>query len=379
MSRKKIVLIVETMEKGVGRHVMDLYHNLSIKEDFEFFVLYGNNRVSAEYQQIMKKDSQHFIAVENLKREIGIQDLKSIFEIKKILFKLRPDVVHCHSSKAGLCGRIAAKMAHIKVVLYSPHAYFFKKYEKDSFKQKIFLFAEKILARFFTTYTITTSKGEEQTYLENKIDKKEKSKLIEHGLEKIEISDEQTKEIRKQWDIPEDAIIVGAMARLEEQKDPIGILKIMENVVKNQTNCYGIIFGNGTKYNSLLEVQSQSPYKNKIIIAGETNQPDVALKMMDIYLTASLYEGLPYTLIQALSQCKPIIGSNAEGNRDCIIEGKNGYKFEIGEYQKAADCIQKVITENKTKEMGEESFKIYQKRFSLQVMMEHYKKMYLGE
>ena len=377
MDKKIIVLIVETMEKGVGRHVMDLFNNLNLDDKIECYVLYGSDRIAKEYDGIQKHSN--FIEIKNLKRKIGINDFKSIFEIKKELLKLKPDIVHCHSSKAGLSGRIAAKLAHVQKILYSPHAYFFLNYKKGSIKRWIFLNTEKILSKFFTNYTVVTSKGEQNIYLSNKIDKSSKSKLIEHGIKENEISHEHVLKMKEKLGIPQDAIIVGSMARLEEQKNPVGILEILKRVVEKEPKCYGVIFGNGSKYEELYDMHQKYEFKKKIVLAGETKEHMTALKLMDIYLTASLYEGLPYTIIEVLSLKKPIVVSDVEGNQDCVIDEKNGYKFEKYDYDEASEKILQIIKNNDIQLMGEQSYEIFNKRFSLKSMIDNYKKIYLGE
>ncbi len=379
---KRIVLITEVMEKGVGKHIMDLFSLFSEDSQSDLIVLYGAERVEPQFQKMIDTHKDKFIKIEHLKRSIGIGDIKSIFEIAKILKDIKPDVVHCHSSKAGLAGRVAAKLEKVKNVYYSPHAYFFLKFKNNSLKRFIFKIAEKFLSKRCTTCTIATSKGEKEAFLNNHIDKKEKCILIEHGIQVPEIENKQLQEYKEKFKIGENQVVIGAMARLEQQKDPITTITVIENIVRQNENTVGILFGNGSMYETILEKYNkiEEPYKTRIVLAGETKEPELSIAMMDVYLTTSLYEGLPYTLLMALGYGKPILATNVEGNKDCVIDGVNGFLFEVGDSAKAENAYENMIKQNGLlKQMGKESKNIYQQRFSMEQMKNMYQKLYREE
>lgn len=241
------------------------------------------------------------------------------------------------------------------------------------------MIAEKFLSKKCTTCTIATSKGEKEAFINNKIDKEKKCVLIEHGIQVPQIEDRQINEYKEKFNIPKDQVVVGAMARLEQQKDPITTLTVMENIVKQNENTVCILFGNGSMYKTIMERFNniEDSYKGRIIIAGETTEPELSIAMMNIYLTTSLYEGLPYTLLMALAYGKPILATNVEGNKDCVIEGKNGFLFEVGDYTNAVKCCKKMIEQNKLiTKMSEESKNIYRQRFSMEQMKHTYQKLY---
>lgn len=372
--KKKIVLIAEPLEKGIGRHIIDLYENFKTMDNFELTVLYGTKRISDQNLEILKQGNNY--EIKNFVPNIGLKDIKAFFEIRKVLKQIKPDVVHCHGSKAGLEGRIAAKTLGIKKIFYSPHAYFFLKYEKNSLKRKIFILAEKFLSRFFTTKTITTSQGEDIIFEENNIDIPTKKVLIEHGIKVMQVTEKQVVQERQKYQVAENEILVGAMARMEEQKNPLGTIEIMDSLLKQTTNVKCIFWGNG----SLLEMAKEKckELDSRVILAGETDNPDISLSALDVYLTASLYEGLPYTLLESLALGLPIVASNVEGNKDCVCENINGYLFESKNYSQAVEKLKKMLDNKVRKQMGKESFKIYQERFSVSKMIENYEKLYLN-
>ncbi len=375
MKIQKIVFITESMEKGVGKHIIDLYSNLKKNSKFKIFVLYGTDRVDKKFEKKIAKNDR--IELKYLHRKIGIDDIKSIYEIKKILKNIQPDVVHCHSSKAGLSGRIAAKLNKAPKIIYSPHAYFFLKFEEGTFKRKVFILVEKFLSKFFTNITITTSIGEDKVFKKYKIDNENKKILIEHGIEVPVFSLKDKEDERKKIGINEDQILIGAMARFEEQKDPVGTFNIMQEISKKNEKIKCIFWGKGSEFEKVKQMNEKE--NNIIILPGETTTPDKSLNSLDIYLTASLYEGLPYTLLESMAIGLPIVASDVEGNRDCVYECENGILFEVKKYEDAVNKTLKMIEEGKYLKYGKKSLEIFNKRFSIKKMLENYERLYLGE
>ena len=372
---RKIVLITECLEKGVGKHVIDLYKNLKEDKNLKIYVLYGKKRAAEEFKNVIEKNDA--IELLTLERKIGFNDIKSFIEIRKKLKEIKPDVVHCHSSKAGFSGRIAAKSLGVSKIIYSPHAYFFLKYKEKSIKRKIFIYAEKILSKYFTNKTITTSKGEDDDFIKYNLDKVDKKILIEHGIEVKKFSQKEIDDERKKYNISSEDILIGAMARFEEQKDPIGTFEIMKKIVKNNDDVKCIFWGQGSFFEDIQKMNEEN--HNIIILPGETKTPEIHLKMLDVYLTASLYEGLPYTLLTSLACGLPIAASNVEGNKDCVFENKNGVLFEARNYDDAVRKIEMILEPKKLERIGKESFKIFNERFSIEKMIKKYRSLYIDE
>lgn len=364
------MLITECLTKGIGKHITDLYLQLNSEEN-EIYVLYGLDRSDNNFIRLIKPENR--IEVKHLKKKIGFNDILSVFEIKRILKRIKPDVVHLHSSKAGLSGRIAAKLCGIKKIIYSPHAYFFLKHKEKSLKFKIFLFAEKVLSKMFTDYTITTSTGEDEVYSKYKIDKNVKKDYIPHGIIEPTVLKTDIKKERHIYNISDKDILVGAMARFEEQKDPYSTFEILDKISKEK-NVKGIFFGDGSMYE---EIKKKADEKNSnVILPGNIDNPELDLRILDIYLTASLYEGLPYTLVQSLALARPIVATNVVGNSDCVIDGKNGYLFEVHNVDKAVENINKIIEDNLFDNMSKESYKLYRNKYSIDTMITKYKNIY---
>ena len=204
--------------------------------------------------------------------------------------------------------------------------------------------------------------------------------VIEHGVEIPKIAKKDLQKYRQQYGIDDCQILIGTMARLEYQKDPITTIKIMQGIVEVSENVACIIFGDGSMKEVIIKMYNEIPeiYRKRIIIAGETTTPELSIASLDIYLTTSLYEGLPYTLLTALGYQKPILATNVEGNRDCVVDGINGFLFNPGDYITAVEIYKKMVNQSKLIEkMAQESKNIYTQRFSMDEMKHKYQELYL--
>lgn len=140
-NRLKIVHIVEAFGGGVYSYLVDLLNNTI--DEFDITVIYSKRPQTPKDFEKEFNNKIKFIESKYLTREIGIKDLRALFEIHKILKKEQPDIVHCHSSKAGIIGRIAVNTRKIKT-FYTPHGYSFLKQDDSKLKRFIYKAMEKI-------------------------------------------------------------------------------------------------------------------------------------------------------------------------------------------------------------------------------------------
>lgn len=238
MNRKiKILYITEPTSAGVGKHIMDILNNINT-EKFEVHFIYSSIRSDENFKERMKKlekSNINFYKI-NMVREIKpINDFRAFREIVKCIRTINPDVIHCHSSKAGFIGRIAGTICGTKVKVYSPHAFPFNDYI-NKYKKLLYMFLEKF-AGIFTTAIVATSETEYHQAIDNNIVDKSKLALIYNGIDiddyKNKVDKEKTFEslgISKCAN--KDTKIIGFISRLVQQKD-----RSVHHIYRYRFNC----------------------------------------------------------------------------------------------------------------------------------------------
>lgn len=356
-SKKKVLHIVESFGSGVFSFLVDLINGTD--EDFDITVAYGVRKETLDNFKDYFSNRVKFIEVENFTRSINPKkDLKALKEIRNIVKEVKPDVVHLHSSKAGILGRLAVNGNKIKM-FYNPHGFSFLKQDDSKLKRTLYWMIEEITAMFNKKCTIVgCSNGE---YLEAK--KLNKNAIcINNGVD-IEKLDKETKNLTKK-EINYNNLKICTVGRIGYQKNPEMFNKIAESFPNIQFTWIG---------DGALKDKLTSP---NIKVTGWKTREEVLqiLNENDIFILASLWEGLPLSLLEAMYMGKVCIVSDVIGNRDVILDGKNG--FIAGDLNGYKDCINKIhdISILSVKDCAQEDVRNI---YSIYNMVTSYKKKYI--
>ena len=313
---KKVMHIVEAFGGGVFTFMVDLLN--SITEEYDVILVCSiRPQTPNNYIDYLDK-SIKIIELKNGGRNIGIKDFKLYFEIKEIIKRENPDIVHLHSSKAGFLGRLYCSDRK-REIFYNPHGYSF--FMKDAGKIKRFIYKGiELVASKKCGYIIACSKGEYEEAL--KLSKK--VFLINNGININKLSNLKGKDV----DIKN--LKICTLGRISIQKDP----KIFNEIAKKFSKIQFTWIGDGELINEL-----NAP---NIKITGWLEK-EKALEIMnesDIFILTSLWEGLPIALLEAMYYKKICIVSNCIGNRD-VINKENG--FLCSSLEDYFDAIYKIL------------------------------------
>ena len=309
----KVVHVVEALAGGVTTYFKDLsffFGDPEKNEDIDTTIIYSANRKEIDPKNIAKEFSKGISLIElNMVREFSpLQDIKSILELKKELKKLNPDVIHLHSSKAGVLGRIACFLLFKKRKLfYSPHGYSFLRTDISKTSKNIYWFIEKSFQKIFGSKTIAC--GDTEYEIAKKIGE---TYLVRNGINIEEVNKNCTENNNY-------ILTVGIVGRITHARNP----KLFNEIALNQPNINFVWIGDGELKNLITAPNIQ--------ITGWFLKRDDALKELDkidIYIQTSLWEGLPIALLEAMAMKKPVLATNVIGNKDIVIPNETGFLFD---------------------------------------------------
>ena len=350
----KIVHVMECFAGGTFNFLVDLTSELSNEEHI---VIYGTNRENTpkNFKDLFNKNVK-FIEWKTAQREMKpLKDIKALWELYSILKKIdNIDVIHLHSSKAGFLGRIVSfLLGKSKKTIYTPHAISFLRLDVSSKKRKIFIWMEKF-ASFFGGKIVACSQSEKEVIEEQGI---KNVTFINNGIKPLEIE----KKVNTS-----DKITIISVGRLSIQKNPKLFNDIALEFIDNP-NIQFIWCGDG-------ELKSELTSPN-IKCTGwiERKKLENYLANADIYLSTSLWEGLPLSVLEAMSIGLPVVLSNCIGNKDLVVN--NGFL-----YNNKIDCIEninKLLSEKCLRiKQGKESKNLFLNNFLLKNMANNYLKVY---
>ena len=351
--KKKILFIVESMGGGVFTYIVDLANELV--STYDMYVAYAvRKQTPRNYKEYFDK-RVHLIEVKNFSRAINFsKDLKAFLEVKRIASEVKPDIIHLHSSKAGVIGRLAfnGKIP----MFYTPHGYSFLMENYNPLKRTIFKVIERICARRNCT-TISCSAGEHQETL--KLTRR--ATYVNNGINMRELQDIMDKTEK----IPH-PFTVFTLGRICYQKNPT----LFNAIAEKLPDLRFVWIGNG-------ELRSELKSKN-IEITGWTDRA-TAIKYAvnaDVFLLTSRWEGLPISLLEAMYMKKVCVVSNVIGNKDVIHNGENG--FVCNREDEFVEAIMK-IKENSVEEVYNRAFEDIINTYNTQIMAPNYSQIYICE
>lgn len=348
MAEKKILFVVEAMGGGVFTYMVDLANELA--KSYDMYIAYAiRPQTPKDYRDYFDKHI-HLIKVKSFTRSINpAKDLVAISEVKKIAERIQPDIIHLHSSKAGVIGRIAFSGKKTPL-FYTPHGYSFLMENYKPAKRAMFKAIEMFFAKRNCT-TISCSNGEHQetlkltkkaTYVNNGINTRDLDKL----LQVVEIADHP--------------FTVFTLGRICYQKNPALFNKIAEALPE----VHFLWIGDGE-----LREELKAP---NIEITGWVNRSEALERSMnaDVFVLTSLWEGLPISLLEAMYMKKLCVVNDVIGNHDVIHAEENG--FVCRTVEEFTESIQAASTER----LIDAAYEDIRTKYNTAVMAEKYARIY---
>ncbi|MDM1278671.1 glycosyltransferase family 4 protein [Acinetobacter indicus] len=343
---------------GASVHLLDLAKGLTHKKH-NVHILVGSE---GAFTKELEKNNIKFSSLKYLKREISpTHDLLGFLEIRKYLSKIKPDIVHCHSSKAGLLGRLAAKTLGLPVV-FTAHGWAFTDGVSPR-RQKIYSKLENFLTKF-SDHIITVSEYDRQHGFKYKVGTPDLVTTIHNGVPDIANSDRIF--VHKENNSVVNLIMV---ARFEDPKDQYFLIEALSKLPKNLD--WKIDFlGEGPNLEKCQELAKNEKLDSKIIFHGQSFKVKEFLNQADIFILISNYEGFPLTILEAMSASLPIIASDVGGVNESV-SSENGYLIPKGNIDILVQSLTElIVNKNLRQQLGSNSRYLYETKFSFNTMLE---------
>ncbi|HIE44089.1 MAG TPA: glycosyltransferase family 1 protein [Candidatus Omnitrophica bacterium] len=329
------------------------------------------------------------VMVESLRRDIyPWLDFKSFFALYSLIRKGSYHIVHTHSTKAGILGRMAAHLAGVPVIVHTIHGLPFFPYQ-NRFMNFAAVNLERLLGPF-TDKIITVCDRMLQKAYRAKVASLEKFITIYSGMELDEfLSTTEAESLKRELKIGEGELIVGKIARLFELKGHRFLLKSAKEVISKVPNVKFLFIGDGILKDELKKQASSLGIENHVIFTGlvPPNRIPEYLSIMDVVVHTSLREGLARVIPQAFASSKPIVSFTIDGAEEIIEDGKNGFlipppivseqNWELYNSQELTSTILRLLTnKDLRKRMGQEGKKTVDPIFRDDYMVERIDEVY---
>ena len=366
----RILHLAQSAGYGVTIYVESLIKGLE-RERFEQILL-GSNYYDTDYFcSLVDK-----LITIRMDRNITKNDLKTIMKCREIVKSEKPNIVYCHSAKAGIYGRLACIGTDCKVV-YNPHGWAFNM-QCGQLKKAFYKFVE-IAFSFLTDKIVTISNYERLTtpYLipQKKVQTILNGIDIDYSLNILS----RSKLTRKDIGIPENKYVVGLVARISIQKGQDLFIKVAKIIKESIPNAFFVIVGDKSDDIPIEDMIVDYNLQEDFLITGEVTDAIRYVPLFDVAVLTSRWEGFGLVIPEYMLAKRPIVAFSVDAIPELIINGETGILVERENVEQMADAIIKL--HNCPQIMDKLTRKAYQTavdKYNLNRVVEEHERLFDG-
>ena len=281
-----------------------------------------------------------FHQIPSLVREIRpLADLRALFALTRLLRRIKPAIVHTHSSKAGILGRAAARLAGVPVIIHSIHGFGFTRFQSLPVRRTLMALeclAAKITTRFFAVSEANRRLGVELGFFPD-----DRCVVIRSGVDVAAIrkTGVDTTAKKRELGLEPGRPVVGMVAPMKPQKAPLDFVRVAAKVAAKKPETQFLFVGDGELREAMEAEIARLDLTNSFRLAGWRRDVPAVMRCLDVFVLTSLWEGLPRVYLEALASGVPVVGTRVDGAAEVVRDGVNGYLLAPGDVQGLADRV----------------------------------------
>ncbi len=338
----RVLLAITRLELGGAQRVVLHTAQALDRNNFEVALAWGpGDLLDDEAAAIPKLE---LIPVPNLVRPVApISDLRALISLRAAVRSFRPHVVHTHSSKAGILGRLAARLEGVPSV-HTVHGYGFTPLQSAP-KRFLFRLAERTMARV-TDHFVTVSDTDRRRGIEMGLFSPAQVRVIRAAidLERFRSAADGTT-VRKRLGVPADVPLVVQIGNFKPQKAPLDFVRVAAAVHVTQPAAWFAMVGDGPLRQAAEELASELGVADRILFAGWWDDVPGLLAATTVSVLTSRHEGLPCSVVESLAAGVPVVATAVDGTVEVVRSGDNGLLVAAGDIDGLAQSISKLLAD----------------------------------
>ena len=306
-------------------------------------------------------------------------DPVALFQLYRLIKSGNYDIVHTHTGKAGVLGRIAARMARVPIIIHGLHG---TMTSPNPILDRIYLFLDRFAGRF-TDCFISVGEDLKQRYIERKVGEPSKYRVIHSGMDLDafyktgDLPKEAIIDKRRELGVADDEVVIGKVASLEPRKGHKYAILAAQELVRHHKNIKFVFVGDGWYRSKLEDMVHQNGLENAIIFTGYREDIAEVIATFDIAILTSLWEGLPQVLVQAAAVGKPIVTFAVEGAKEVVKDGVNGFIVPLKDVDALVEKVRYLLSNmEKARAMGRQGREIIGDQWTVETMQEKTQQLY---
>ncbi len=353
----RVLLVHQPPDGGVARHIRDLANGLS--ERGHEVAVCGPRPVSGVVANVDYSPL-------DLTRAIAPRvDAATIAALAKLVGKLRPDVMHAHSSKAGAVARLARTVHPRTPLVYSPHLYAFAGYFERPSERRVYRAVEQMLAPLASRVICVC---EDEARLARTIGPSSRVRVIYNG---VPTQDDGPIDPRVAELGTDGEAIVGTVALLHPRKGLETLIRALPAVLEHQPRTRLVVAGDGPQLQELRDLARRLDVATAVSFIGPTADPIGVVRGFDVFVLPSWAESFPYVILEAMSLGRPILACDVGGVGEAVLAGESGLIVPPRDTQALASGMAELLADpSLRRRLGGAALKCQRELFTLDTMVE---------
>ncbi|KUK54762.1 MAG: putative membrane protein [Desulfotomaculum sp. 46_296] len=373
MEKIRILQVITLSELGGAQKILFYLVRGLAQDNFEITVACSPG---GELIQWLKElDTVKIVELPQLRRSVSlVNDLCALWKLNRLMAGEGFDIVHCHSSKAGILGRAAAFLAGTKKIFFTVHGWGITP-EQGRLRQIFYMAAERAAA-IISTNVVCVSKADFNWGIKKHI-APSKLTVIYNGVPRAGIL--KPGFLRAELGLGIDDLLVGTVCRLSPQKNPLYFLELASDLlsVDISSNIYFVMIGDGPLKKRCEKYINIQRLQKRIFLLGSRENAASLMGDFDVFCLFSLWEGLPLTIIEAMLNKLPVLANSTGGIPELVADGETGFLVDPGDKSRALKNLIGLLKDPELrKQMGISGYHKAEKDFAIPRMVRDYELLY---
>ena len=350
LRRPRFVFVVTLAEVGGAQsYVRDLLP--AVLDEFDVTVAaHGDGPLRAAAREL----GVPFVPLRHVRRELSpVHDALGLAELAALFRRLRPDIVHLNSSKAGILGRLAAALTRVPIRVFTAHGWAFKAGHGRA--AGLYLWADRIVEPLTTT-VICVSQTELSAGLAERTCTATRAVVIPNAVEVGPPPDRGRP--------PNPRVEIVSVGRLAEPKDFSSLVSAVAQLSPGTTRLR--VFGDGPLRPALERQIVDLGLSEAVELAGEVSDVPDRLRRADVFALSSRSEGMPMSVLEAMAAGLPVVASEVGGVPEVVVDGETGFLTRSGRTDDLAEALGRLVADARLRErLGDAGRRRVEERFAL--------------
>jgi glycosyltransferase involved in cell wall biosynthesis len=276
----------------------------------------------------------------DLLRQVSpLHDSRALTGLTRFIRQGGYSIVHTHSSKAGILGRLAARRAGTPIIVHTVHGWSFHDY-MPALTRRVYILLERWIAHFTDALVVVAEKDIEKG-LQAEIGQREQYHLFRSAipLEDFDPANVNRAAVRRELGLPPDAPVIGTIGRFSAQKNPLDWTRVAGVIGRARPQARFLLVGDGPLRPQVEAALAHEGLADRAVLTGLRRDAPRLLSAMDVFMLTSLWEGLPRTIPEAQAMGLPVVANRADGTIEAIQDGLNGFLCRPGDLPGMAERI----------------------------------------